>query len=69
MYTLEHNMGEATFQTIKDAIIAMYLIARYDPECDAEFTETKAEIDSISNKVEDGKYYINGIFTLFKSEY
>lgn len=68
MYTLSHNMGEATFQTLKDAIIAMYLISHYDPDCGAEFTETKSEIDWISKKVEDGQDYKNGFFCIFKSE-
>lgn len=69
MYTLSHNMGEATFQTLKDAIIAMYLIADYDLDCEAEFTRNQIEIDRISKKVEDGRYYQNGFFSLFKSEY
>ena len=68
MYTLSHNMGEAYFQTLKDAIFAMYLIADYDKNCEAEFTRTQTEIDQISRIVEEGRYYENGFFTLFKSE-
>lgn len=61
-------MGEATFQTLKDAIIAMYLISGYDADCEAEFTGTQKEIDRISKIVENGKYYQNGFFGLCKSE-
>lgn len=69
MYTLSHNIGEATFHTLHDAIIAMYLLSRYDLDCEAVFSQDKTEIDRISRKVEKGEYYVNGFFTLFKSEW
>ncbi|MDE7132960.1 MAG: hypothetical protein K2O65_14430 [Lachnospiraceae bacterium] len=68
MYALSHNIGETYFQTLKDAILTMYLIARYDKDCEAEFSETKTEIDWISRIVEEGRYYENGFFILYKSE-
>lgn len=68
MYALSHNMGETYFQTLKDAITAMYLTSYYDKDCKAEFTMTKTEIDQISRIVEEGRYYENGFFILYKSE-
>lgn len=67
-YTLSHNMGEMSFQTLKDAIFAMYLVADYDMDCEAEFTRTQAEIDSISRKIENGRYYKNGYLALYISQ-
>ena len=67
-YTLSHNRGEVSFETLRDAISAMYVIAQYDPDCKAEFTESKIEIDQITRKVEEGDYYTNGFFILYISE-
>lgn len=69
-YTLSHNRGEAYFQTIQDAITAMYLVADYDKDCGltTELTGTKKESDQIKQIVEAGEYYINGFLTLFISE-
>ncbi len=67
-YTLSHNMGEISFQTLKDAIFAMYLVADYDKDCEAEFTRTQTEIDRITKKVEQRGYYKNEFFTLYISE-
>lgn len=67
-YTLSHNMGEASFQTIKDAILAMYVISQYDKDCNASFKMTSRETDLITQRVEAGKYYTNGFFTLYISE-
>lgn len=58
-------MGETQFETLRDAIMAMYLISDYDRECGAEFNKTKAEISRITDRVERGDYYENGFFTLF----
>lgn len=63
-YTLEHNKGEVSFETLKDAILAMYVIAQYDPDCEAEFTMTKIEADEITRRVEEGNGYTNGIFSI-----
>lgn len=63
-YTLSHNKGEVSFETLKDAISAMYVIAQYDPDCEAKFTMTKIEIDWITKKVEEGNGYTNGIFSI-----
>lgn len=69
-YILEHNMGEMSFETARDAILAMYLVADYDKDCNCEmeFTRTKAEIDRITRKIEAGEYYTNGILALFVSQ-
>lgn len=67
-YTLKHNKGEAYFQTIRDAIIAMYVIYDYDEDCDASFRMTTQEMDFITSKVEAGEYYTNGLFTLYICE-
>lgn len=67
-YTLGHNKGEISFQTLKDAIFAMYLVADYDRDCGAEFSGTRTEIEQITREVEQGKYYTNGFLTLYISE-
>lgn len=64
-YTLNHNMGETYFQTLRDAITAMYLIADYDRGCGADFDRTETEISRITDRVERGDYYENGIFALY----
>lgn len=63
-YTLSHNRGEVSFQTLKDAISAMYVIAQYDPDCGAEFYMTNEEVCWITRKVEEGNSYTNGIFSI-----
>lgn len=67
-YTLHHEFGENTFETLKDAIIAMYIMADYVPECKTTFAETQADIDQISKRVNSHGYFEHGYFVLCASE-
>lgn len=67
-YTLEHNLGETSFDTLMDAIKSMYIINCYSNDSNIDFEESQSEINHISHIVEDGKTYNNGDFSLFISE-
>lgn len=67
-YALSHEFGETYFETLRDAIMAMYIMADHVPECKTTFAQTEADITQISNKVNSGGYYEHGNFVLYATQ-
>lgn len=63
-YVLNHNKGSMSFESLMDAIHAMWLLAEYDQDCDASFSCTSYEAERIFNKVCDSGFYSQGYLSI-----